>query len=176
MSLPLVWGATDAEARQPYSADTVLDGTVVAMTRAVTVRAAPDVTWRWVCQLAEAPYSYDLVDNFGRRSPRELTPGADELRVGQSMMSIFELVSVDPGRQWTGVIRDRRSKRLFGEVAVTYAVEPDPAGSRLVCRIVVASRSRLARLRVRALAWGDLVMMRKQLLTLKDLAERSKSG
>ncbi len=97
MSLPLVWGATDAEARQHYPADALVDGPV-SMTRAVTVLAPPDVTWRWLCQLAVAPYSYDWVDNFGRRSPRELTPGAEELRVGQTMITIFELVSVDPGR------------------------------------------------------------------------------
>ena len=83
-----------------------------------------------------APYSYDWLDNCGRRSPRELTPGAEELRVGQTMITIFELVSVDPGRQWTGVLRDRRPKRLFGNLAVTYAVEPDPRDPRLVCRIV----------------------------------------
>lgn len=171
MSLPLVWGATDAESRRPYSADEVLDGPIVPMTRAVTVLAPPERTWRWLCQLAEAPYSYDWLDNRGRRSPRELTPGADELRLGQTMCTIFELVSFEPGRQWTGVITDHRSQRLFGPVAVTYAAEPDPAGSRLVCRIVVAAPSRLARLRVGALAWGDLVMMRKQLLTLKTLAE-----
>jgi hypothetical protein len=171
--LPLVWGATDDETRRTYSADGLLEGPQVSMTRAVTVLAPPDVTWRWVCQLSVAPYSYDWVDNLGRRSPRELTPGAEELQVGRRMMSIFELVSVDPGRQWTGVVRGRRPTMLFGPVAVTYAVEPDGAGSRLVCRIAVAARSRLARLRVRALAWGDLVMMRKQLLNLKELAERS---
>jgi len=171
VSLPLVWGATDAESRRPYPADEVLEGAVVPMTRAVTVLASPDVTWRWLCQLAVAPYSYDWLDNRGHRSPRELTPGADELRVGQTMITIFELVSFDPGRQWTGTISDHRSKRLFGPVAVTYAVEPDPAGARLVCRIVVVARSAPARLRARALAWGDLVMMRKQLLTLKKLAE-----
>jgi hypothetical protein len=169
----LVWGASDAEARQPYPADSLVDGPVVSITRAVTVLAPPEVTWRWLCQLAVAPYSYDWVDNFGRRSPRELTPGADELRPGQTMITIFELVSFDPGRQWTGVLRGRRPSLLFGELAVTYAIEPDPAGCRLVCRIAAPARSRLARLRVHALAWGDLVMMRKQLLTLKELAEGS---
>ena len=39
MSLPLVWGATAAEARQPYPADALLDGPTVPMTRAVTVLA-----------------------------------------------------------------------------------------------------------------------------------------
>jgi hypothetical protein len=135
--LPLVWGATPAEVTRDYPADALIDGPAVAMTRAVSVAASRATTWRWLCQLAVAPYSYDLVDNLGRRSPRELTPE----------------------RGW---------------MAATYAVEPDPtdpAGCRLVCRMVAAAGSPLTRVRAHALAWGDVVMLRKQLLTLKSLAE-----
>ena len=53
-------------------------------------------------------------------------------------------------------------------MAVTYAVRPEGAGSRLHARVWFAG----PRLIARALALGDLVMMRKQLLTLKSLAER----
>ena len=164
--LPLVWGATAAEVTRDYPADALIDGPAVAMTRAVSVAAPVEVTWRWLCQLSVAPYSYDLVDNLGRRSPRELTPGAEELEVGQKIVKVYTLTSLDPPHQWTGIAQ--------GWMAATYAVEPDPTdpdGSRLVCRMVAAAGSPLTRLRAHALAWGDVVMLRKQLLTLKTLAE-----
>jgi hypothetical protein len=121
--------------------------------------------FRWLCQLKRAPYSYDLVDNFARRSPRELTPGADRLAVGQRFMSIFSLVSYVTGEQIT--LRSRRT-------AVTYAAIPSNGSTRLLARVLFdPPGSRVgAALVGRALALGDLLMMRKQLLTLKALAER----
>lgn len=169
--LPLVWGATPAEVVRDYPADALIEGPAVAMTRAVTVRASVETTWRWLCQLSVAPYSYDLVDNLGRRSPRTLTPGADDLVVGQKIVMVYTLTEVDAPRQWTGVAQ--------GWMAATYAVEPDahdPGRCRLVCRMVAAAPGPLTRLRAHALAWGDVVMLRKQLLTLKALAESAPAG
>ncbi|GEP33573.1 hypothetical protein NSZ01_13410 [Nocardioides szechwanensis] len=171
--LPHVWGATSDEVLRDYPADRLLDGRTTAMTRAVRVAAPRELSWRWLCQIAVAPYSYDLLDNRGRRSPRELTPGADELHVGKLMM-IFRVTSYEPGHHWTGVTTPGAA-RLFGPVAVTYAAEPDgsdPTASRMVCRLVSEVDGRVARVRAPLLAWGDLVMMRKELLTLKQLAER----
>jgi hypothetical protein len=169
--LPLAWGATADELARSYPADRTLEGPVLAMTRAVDVAAPADLGWRWLCQIGVAPYSYDWIDNRGRRSPQELTPGADQLEVGQLMM-IFRLTGFEPGRQWTGVTT-RRASRLFGTVAVTYAVEPvGPDACRFVCRLVVGQRGAFERVRAAVLAWGDLVMMRRELLTLKSRAER----
>jgi hypothetical protein len=107
----------------------------------------------------------------GRRSPRELTPGVGDPSVGQRVQ-VFRVTDVDPGHQWSGYT----TPRAFGRTAVTYAVEPEGRGSRLVCRIVTSQRGPVAWAWSRLLAWGDLVMMRKQLLTFKELAERNRSG
>ena len=169
--LPYAWGTIADEHERHYPADDLLDGPVVSMTRAVPVAAPVELAWRWLCQIGVAPYSYDLIDNLGRRSPRELTPGADRLEVGQ-LMQIFVLTSFEAPHHWTG-ITTRRASRLFGRVAVTYAAEPDGDDrSRMVCRLVTPVPGRLAAARAHLLGWGDLVMMRKELLTLKALAER----
>lgn len=167
--LPWDWGTTPAEVARRYPADDLVDGR--PMTRAVSVAAPTPVLWRWLCQVAVAPYSYDWIDNLGRQSPRELTPGAEHLEVGQAMAVVFRLTGFDEGHQWTAVTGER-GRRLLGTTSVTYAAEPvagEPRRSRLVVRMVTS----WPRVASDALAWGDLVMMRKQLHTLRDLAERS---
>ncbi|CAN5496290.1 hypothetical protein BH11ACT8_BH11ACT8_00180 [soil metagenome] len=168
--LPLVWGATSQEVTRAYDADSTVGPAPVLMTRGIDVAAPVEVTWRWLCQLAVAPSSYAWIDNGLRRSPRTLTPGADELVLGQRMAKVFVLTSFDVPHQWTGVTSPRGQK-LFGAVAMTYAAEPGAAGSRIVCRIAAAAPGRLGIARAHALAWGDLVMIRKQLHVLRDRAE-----
>ena len=93
------------------------------------------------------------------------------MSIGQLMM-IFEVTDVQPGRQWSGRSVPAATK-VFGKLAVTYAVEPDgPQHCRMICRLVIRRDGVLNAARSWFLAWGDLVMMRKQLLTLKGLAER----
>jgi hypothetical protein len=67
-----------------------------------------------------------------------------------------------------------RANRLFGDIAVTYAVTPRAGGgARLVAKLRVKhGRSWFSWARWLLLA-GDFVMMRKQLLTLKRCAEAS---
>ena len=127
--------------------------------RAICVAAPPALVFCWLCQLRAAPYSYDLLDNFGRRSPRQRDPELAKLQVGQRFMTLFTLHSFVAGEQIT--------LRANG-VAVTYSVRPEGTGSRLHVRVHFGGPLLIAR----ALALGDLVMTRKQLLTLKSLTER----
>lgn len=162
--LGMNWGASLAERKAPLPCDELLPEARTRCDRAVSVDAPVAVLFRWLCQLRVAPYSYDLLDNLGRRSPRERTPGLERLEVGQRFMSIFSLASF--------AADDHLTLRSPG-VAVTYAVRPRADRSRLVVRVLFhAPGGRLGAAVIgRAVALGDLVMMRKQLLTLKQLAE-----
>ncbi len=135
--------------------------------------AAPTpIVYRWLCQLRVAPYSYDLLDNFGRRSPKELRPELDGLEAGQRFMTIFELVDFDRDAHVT--LRIRRTDGFFGPLAVSYVVRGAGANrTRLLVKIVSRRGSGIfSAIRRAVLPWGDLFMMQKQLRTLRDLAER----
>lgn len=163
------WGSTPEERQRRYPCDDVLPEHEQALFRAVTVNAPPPVMFRWLCQLKVAPYSYDLLDNGGRRSPQRLVPGVEQLVVGERVM-IFELASFAPDEHLTLLLRRHR---LFGDVAVSYVVLPArPGGSRLVVKLVTVPAPGVAGTVLRRLLpAGDLVMMRRQLLNLKALAE-----
>ena len=172
---PRHWNSTAEERAADYPCGKYLTEPYQSYFRAVDVDAPPQVVFRWLCQLKVAPYSYDWLDNRGRRSPRALTPGVEELAVGQHFL-IFELVEFEPNVHLTGVARPE-AQRVYGPIAVTYQVNPREAtSSRLIGRLDVAASSLPARVRRSALAVGDVLMMRKQFLTLKELSERDAVG
>lgn len=131
--------------------------------RGVSVAAPPEVVWPWVTQIRVAPYSYDWVDNLGRRSPRSLL-GLAEPVVGEGFTAcagraVGRVVAVEPGRSLTGFILG---------AYMTYDVIPARGGStRLLLKIVMETSRPVAAL----VTLGDLVMARRQLLTWKSLAE-----
>lgn len=171
--VPYVWGATSAEVAERYGCDELLPDGPDRLLRAVSSTAPPPTLFRWLCQLRVAPYSYDLLDNYGRRSPRTLVPGVEDLAVGQTVMTIFTLAAFVPGRELTLRMKHGRPAGLFGDLAVSYAVGAAGTGSRLVAVLRCTQPPGPAgALRRRLLPWGDLVMMRRQLHTLAALAER----
>lgn len=121
------WGSTAEERLRHYPCDDVLAEHEQSLFRAVNVEATPSVVFRWLCELKVAPYSYDLIDNVGLRSPQHFVPGVDRLVLGEQVV-IFELASFAADEHITIALRQHR-------------------------------------------VFGDLVMMRRQLLILKSLAE-----
>jgi hypothetical protein len=165
------WGSTAYERERPYPCDALLSDADETVFRAVDVEAPAPLLFRWLCQLRVAPYSYDLLDNLGRRSPQTLTPGLERLEPGQTVGKIFRLIEFEPDRSITLF----SSGRVFGDVAATYLAEPDGAKrSRLVVKLLVdyARMGPQRHLMSPILPPGDLFMMRRQLLNLKRLAER----
>ncbi len=169
MGFVRAWGSTPQERTLRLPCDELIAAPDDVFFRGVDVDAPAATTFRWLCQLKTAPYSYDKIDNLGRRSPQTLTPGLQELAVGQRFQMIFALTSWEPGRSLTM----QTNSPLFGAVACTYLVPPvDEARSRIVVKFLVRyPRGPIGWAMRVVLPPGDLVMMRRQLLNLKGLAQ-----
>lgn len=163
------WGTTETERSRTFPCDRLLPEPDQAMFRGVDVEAPAATLFLWLCQLRLAPYSYDRIDNFGRPSPQRLVPGLDKLEIGQEFMRIFELVDFEPGRSVTLESNKPSSVRSV----VSYVVKDQgPDLSRLLVKYSVVYRSAWLATPMRLiLPPGDLLMMRRQLLNLKRLAE-----
>ncbi len=157
------WGVADSETRLRYPCDDFVSSPTVEAWRGVTVRAGPQAVWPWLVQVRVAPYSYDWIDNLGRRSPRTLL-GLPEPRVGDVFTTagrreLGRIVAVEPGRHLTATILG---------AFMSYVLVPTGDGTRLLLKVVMVTHRWVAP----AVSFGDLVMARRQLLNLKQLAER----
>jgi hypothetical protein len=159
------WGVTPEETIRRYPCDEIAPNPVLQAWRGVTVRAEPEQVWLWVKQIRLAPYSYDWIDNLGRRSPQQLcgipdpVPGEPFTRA-LGGRRFGQVLTVDPGEQLTG--------RIMGAV-MSYLLVPVDSTTRLLLKVV----SSHGRLTAPLLSVGDLVMARRQLLNLAQLAERT---
>lgn len=171
--MPLVshtWGSTPEERRYHFPCDRLISHPDDKLFRAVTIKAPAEVVFRWLCQLRVAPYSYDWIDNGGRQSPQQLTPGVDDLAIGQDVMTIFVLADFERDKHLT--IRLKAGSR-FGDIACSYLIVPSSSHTcRLVVKLIAKYDAGIkGELMQSLLPWGDLVMMRRQLLNLRRLAE-----
>ncbi|MEU5563539.1 polyketide cyclase [Micromonospora musae] len=158
------WGVTNSETSRSYPCDDFVVSPALQAWRGVQVEAPAAAVWPWLAQVRLAPYSYDWIDNLGRRSPRQLV-GLPEPRVGEAFTTaggrkLGRIVSVDPGKQLTSTI--------MGAFMSYVLVPPEHNTTRLLLKVVMQT-TRWAAL---GLSVGDLVMARRQLLNLKQLAER----
>lgn len=175
-SISQTWGTERRERQLTYPCDDLISHPDATLYRGVTIHAPPEIVFRWLCQVRFAPYSYDWIDNCGRRSPRELTPGLDRLAIGQDVMSIFNLVAFERDRHITIRVKPgSRASRIFGDIAGSYVIIPGATNScrllvKLIAKYPQGAKGQFMRT---FLPWGDLIMMRRQLLNFKQLAERS---
>lgn len=158
------WGVTGSEMARSYPCDDFVTSPTLQAWRGVGVGAPAEAVWPWVAQVRLAPYSYDWIDNRGRRSPRELA-GLPEPRVGDRFTTaggrqLGRILSVEPGKQLTATI--------MGAYLSYVLVPQEDAATRLLFKAVMRTRRWMGPW----LSVGDLIMARRQLLNLKQLAER----
>lgn len=171
----LQWGASAEEVARAMPGDDLVDRPTFNATRAVTVDAGPEHIWPWLLQIGinrAGWYSYDWLDNLGRPSATSILPDLQELEIG-------DLIPMSPNgehglrvwsfmpEQWMVWVDDQGNTSWLW---MLHSV--DEESTRLITRV----RMRYQWLRPEILfdllvEFGDLVMMRKCMLGIKERAE-----
>ena len=179
MSILTNWGSLPEERKLPFTSDRYVKKRNGEYFRAVDIKAPPNLVFRWICQMKVAPYSYDKLDNKGNESPRHLIPGTEKLKVGDKMMTIFNVDHFIPGKEVTLVmdVPPKPYDIFYVPTAITYRILPARDGSKNHCRVVVKYSAQwkntlLGNAEKLFIIFADFIMMRRQLLNFKQLAER----
>ncbi len=171
------WGATDDEVARRMSGDDVVRRADFNATRAVTIHARPEHVWPWLVQIGSGRagwYTYDRIDNGGVPSSVAIVPELQHLAVG-------DLVPMVPGKDvgiWVKELEPNRRMLWWdkkGEYSWEWQLDPiDDESARLVTRLratfppLWSSKTPYVMLATT----GDIVMIRKELLSIKARAER----
>ncbi|MDO8186622.1 hypothetical protein Q5424_17555 [Conexibacter sp. JD483] len=103
----LRWGATAEELERPFPGADLIPGGVRSATMAVTLDAPPADVWPWLTQMGvdrAGWYSWDRLDDFGRRSAERLHPEWQQIAVGDRLLAKpdgsewWEVAALEPER------------------------------------------------------------------------------
>lgn len=166
------WGATPDEIDGPVVGDDLCPQARVVATRSITLAASPDDVFPWIRQMGFGRagwYSYDWIDNLGRRSARAIDPTWQDVHTGSTVPGgpiRFEAAVVDAPRAFV-----MRYAPASGRISFTlaYDLRDHPSGTRLVTRMrSLCAFPGGALIDRYVLGPGDGIMVRKQLLTLQQ--------
>jgi len=101
-------------------------------------------------------------------------PGVDQLEIGQTIMTIFDLIDFEPNRHLT-LRLNKRVPKIFGDTIISYQIIRQ---KHQVCRLLVETlvnypKGIIGVLLQYILPFGDLVMMRRQMINFKSLCEKA---
>jgi hypothetical protein len=124
----LRWGATDEEVNRPYPGADLIPGGTRAATTATTIDAPPAAVWPWLVQMGfdrAGWYSWDRLDNFGRRSAERIHPEWQRIAVGD------RFIATPSGSMWWEVAACEPERFLALRMSLDLRGRPfDPAGPR----------------------------------------------
>ena len=146
--------------------------------RSVDIAAPPEDVWPWLAQMGFGRagwYSWDLIDNLGRRSATELHPEWMVERAGDPMPGgpiDFDTPVVDAPHHLVIEVADRRLLAWTIDFILSYRLEPVDQATKLTAVATGRIEGPLGRAFARSfLGPGDAFMVRKQLAGIKVRVE-----
>ncbi|HEX8790892.1 MAG TPA: hypothetical protein VF765_08055 [Polyangiaceae bacterium] len=169
-----------ADRRWALEGDDLIPEPRAQMTHSITIEATPAEIWPWLLQMGRRRagwYSWDVLDNGGKRSADRIIPDLQHLAVGDVLPwgdagpEGFSVERILPER---ALILGSNAPRRHGTWA--FVLEPlGPTTTRLVTRYRAAYAPTIANAAlVQALSAVHAFMEGKQLRSIKQRAERSR--
>lgn len=149
----------------------------VAMTRAITIEATPDTVWPWLEQMGRGAgwYSFDLLDNGGKVSARQIVSWVPEPRIGDAS-PIGYLRHIEPGRSLAWWVKGTTFLGAHVRLVVDIRLTPEGKRSRLVIRMSSDASGAMARPALLMFRFIDSLMACRQLFGIKNRVERCGVG
>ncbi|MEM9561603.1 MAG: hypothetical protein AAGA93_03230 [Actinomycetota bacterium] len=189
------WGATAAERGEALPGDELIVDPPVSATRSISLATGQDEVFGWLAQMGFGKagwYSYDLLDNLGRRSATRLEPTWQVGRAGELVPGgpiSFTVTHLERPDHLVLAVLDRAVPGHRIDFTLAYRLRPiDPAGAgaetktdadgvgasgtRLVSRARIRVTGPLGRPATAMLGAGDGIMVRRQLLGLAERCGR----
>ncbi len=171
----LTWGATSEESKESLPGDDLVQNPHFVATRAVTISAPPSQVWKWIIQIGSARagwYSLDWMDNAGVPSSRKILPEFQRIATDDFIpftpdqkngMWVKDYKEFEYILWW-----DKKGKATW----LWYLKEVDGGGTRLMTRLRTRYNFKFPWVAYYLLYdFGDIVMMRKCMLGIKERAE-----
>jgi hypothetical protein len=173
------WGATPDEIDSPVVGDNLCADATLSATRCITIAAAPEKVFPWIRQMGLGRagwYSYDWIDNFGRKSATTVHDEWQNINSGDPVPAgpiFFSAALVSPPHSFVLEIKNGKKSTPRLHFTLAYELRAVPEGTRLVTRMRSRMNLRGGRIFERlVLGPGDGIMLRKQLKTLASNISR----
>ena len=145
----------------------------------IDIAASPDRVWPWLAQMGFGRagwYSWDVIDNLGRRSATVLHPEWMVRQAGDRIPGgpiAFDTPIVDPPNHLVMSFGPRSLVLWTTEFALSYRLRPTATGCRLTAVATGRIDGPFGRLIARLLLGpGDAFMVRKQLRGIRLRSEQ----
>lgn len=169
------WGASPEELAGIVIGDDLCPSATLVATRSISIPAPPEKVFPWIRQMGFGRggwYSYDWLDNVGRKSATTIHEEWQNVRAGDAVPAgpiSFTAAIVEPPRGFVLEVKSGNAQSPRLHFTLAYDLRPTDAGTRLVTRMRARVNMPAGNLIERLLLGpGDGVMLRRQLLNLRQ--------